>query len=168
MWEKEKLLVMKNSPFPTVFSKDLYSRHLKTRAHIWERVNSVLNSNISDLSKVTAVEVKKSDFCSVDEIWLWNRRKHCGKTRKCCLLPFSLSPTVFNALFSESLKPRIVGLSFITFIAQSQLFTTLSKRPFENIVGKGENAGNQHFLLFPPCFLALSSREISISASLKL
>ena len=22
----------------------------------------------------------------------------------------------------------------------------------ENIVGKGENAGNQHFLLFPKCF----------------
>ena len=22
----------------------------------------------------------------------------------------------------------------------------------ENIVGKGENAGNQHFFLFPPCF----------------
>ena len=32
------------------------------------------------------------------------------------------------------------------------------KRPvgiylFEKIVGKGENAGNQHFLLFPLCFL---------------
>ena len=25
-------------------------------------------------------------------------------------------------------------------------------RAFENIVGKGENAGNQHFLLFPQCF----------------
>ena len=30
---------------------------------------------------------------------------------------------------------------------------TLRKQPFENIVGKGENAGNQHFLLFPQCFL---------------
>ena len=35
----------------------------------------------------------------------------------------------------------------------SQFLTTLTKRPFENIVGKGENAGNQHFLLFPQCFL---------------
>ena len=25
-------------------------------------------------------------------------------------------------------------------------------KPFENTVGKGENAGNQHFLLFPQCF----------------
>ena len=29
---------------------------------------------------------------------------------------------------------------------------TLGKKPFENIVGKGEYAGNQHFLLFPQCF----------------
>ena len=26
------------------------------------------------------------------------------------------------------------------------------KRASENIMGKGENAGNQHFLLFPQCF----------------
>ena len=30
---------------------------------------------------------------------------------------------------------------------------TLKKKPFENIVGKGENAGNQHFLFFPQCIL---------------
>ena len=30
---------------------------------------------------------------------------------------------------------------------------TQGKKPFENIVGKEENAGNQHFLLFPQCFL---------------
>ena len=28
------------------------------------------------------------------------------------------------------------------------------KRPVETILGKGENAGNQHFLLFPKCFLS--------------
>ena len=27
------------------------------------------------------------------------------------------------------------------------------KKHFENIVGKGENVDNQHFLLFPQCFL---------------
>ena len=35
---------------------------------------------------------------------------------------------------------------------QSQLLMTLTKMTFENIVGKGENAGNQHILLFPQCF----------------
>ena len=29
---------------------------------------------------------------------------------------------------------------------------TLKKKHFENIVGKGENAGNQNFILFPQCF----------------
>ena len=39
------------------------------------------------------------------------------------------------------------------FNTQSRLLTTSRKKPFENIVGKGENAGNQHFLLFPQRFL---------------
>ena len=29
---------------------------------------------------------------------------------------------------------------------------TLREEAFENILGKGENAGNQHFLIFPKCF----------------
>ena len=33
----------------------------------------------------------------------------------------------------------------------------------ENIVGKGENAGSQHFFLFPQCFL-----KASFSGSLKV
>ena len=33
----------------------------------------------------------------------------------------------------------------------------------ENIVGKEENAGNQHFLLFPQCF-----QKFSMSGSLKV
>ena len=28
-------------------------------------------------------------------------------------------------------------------------------KAFENIVGNGENAGNQHFLLFPHCFSSI-------------
>ena len=36
-------------------------------------------------------------------------------------------------------------------------------KPFENIVGKGENAGNHHFLLFP-CFLHFP-KQISIFQS---
>ena len=31
--------------------------------------------------------------------------------------------------------------------------------PFENIVGKEGNAGNQHFLLFPQCFLPIPKRS---------
>ena len=38
---------------------------------------------------------------------------------------------------------------------------TLKKGPFENILGKGENAGRQYFLLIPKCFRPFS-KQISI------
>ena len=38
----------------------------------------------------------------------------------------------------------------------------------ENIVGKGENAGNQHFLLFPQSFLHFLNAEISILSAFNL
>ena len=40
---------------------------------------------------------------------------------------------------------------------------TMYKKPFENILGKGENAGNQHFLLFPPCFLPFPKTNFNFS-----
>ena len=43
---------------------------------------------------------------------------------------------------------------------------TLRKNPFEEIAGKGENAGDQHFLLFPQCFLPF--QKPSSSGSLKV
>ena len=48
------------------------------------------------------------------------------------------------------------------FTRQSQLLTTLRKKALENTEGKGENAGNQHFFLFPQCFLPYRGREIII------
>ena len=47
------------------------------------------------------------------------------------------------------------------FTTQSQFLMTLRKKSFENIVGKAENADNQHFLLFPQCFLPFP-KQISI------
>ena len=38
---------------------------------------------------------------------------------------------------------------------------TLKKKSYENIVGKEENAGNQHFLLFPQCFPPYSRQKSS-------
>ena len=40
------------------------------------------------------------------------------------------------------------------------------KKPSENIVGKGENAGNQHFLLFPQCFLPFAIHVSSFTLHL--
>ena len=54
---------------------------------------------------------------------------------------------------------------FTPFTIQSRILTTLKKKPFENSVGKGENAGNQHFLLFPHCFLPFFNQIIIFSAT---
>ena len=40
-----------------------------------------------------------------------------------------------------------------SFAAQSRILTTLRKRPFENVVGKGEHAGYHYFLHLSQCFL---------------
>ena len=84
---------------------------------------------------------------------------------------FSFSHNSFKSCLSKSHEP---------FITQSELLLILTKRPFENNVRKGENAGNQHFLLFPQCFkpsqtyfkfsvtFVLSSAMLSNWTSLKI
>ena len=44
----------------------------------------------------------------------------------------------------------------------------LRKKPFENIVGKGENAGNQHFLVIPQCFLSFPKTNFNFSVKFNL
>ena len=46
------------------------------------------------------------------------------------------------------------------FIIRFRLLMTLKKKALENTVGKGENAGNQHFLLFPKCFLLYQGEKL--------
>ena len=41
------------------------------------------------------------------------------------------------------------------------------KKPFENIVGKGENAVLQHFLLFPKCFIS-NIKKCTLRAIMRL
>ena len=54
------------------------------------------------------------------------------------------------ALYCRSIMGRLK-----LYTIQSRLWTTLKKTAFENMVGKGENAGNQHFLLFSLFFFSL-------------
>ena len=53
------------------------------------------------------------------------------------------------------------GLDIIDklFTTQSRLLKIQRKKALENIVGKGENVDNQHFLLFPHCFLPFPSQS---------
>ena len=43
-----------------------------------------------------------------------------------------------------------------------QLTFRIWKEDFESILGKGENAGNQHFLVFPKIFPVLKKKEKTI------
>ena len=81
---------------------------------------------------------------------------------------FLLFPQCFQkACFPGASKEVIVWewvIQILPFTIQSQLLMTLRKEAFENIFGKAENAGNQHFLLFPKCFLPYL-KQISIYES---
>ena len=59
-------------------------------------------------------------------------------------------------MFNPSADNKILALSKLKAFADVkfilvQMVQFLNERE-ENTVGKGENAGNQHFLLFPQCF----------------
>ena len=43
---------------------------------------------------------------------------------------------------------------------------TLKKKPFKNIVRKGENADNHHFLLLPQCYRPISKRTFVVNLPL--
>ena len=74
---------------------------------------------------------------------------------KCVFDPFGELSAIF-------IKFEIVVCKLFT--TQFRLLITLKKKPFENIVGTEENAGNQHFLHFPQCFLPFP-KQISIFPS---
>ena len=60
------------------------------------------------------------------------------------------------------MKQNILYFQYITLFLYHTIltFNNPKEESFGNTVGKGENAGNQHFLLFPRCFL-LYQREKS-------
>ena len=73
---------------------------------------------------------------------------------------FSFSPSVFKRLELQTHKKlwlvweRVNPLNSHTMTA----FNYLGKEPLENILEIEENADNQHFLLFPRCFLPFQTK----------
>ena len=71
---------------------------------------------------------------------------------------FSFSLSVFKRLVLQTRKNQaLFGKGLNTM--HCRLLMTLEKMPFENIVRKRVNSSNQHFLLFPQCFLLNSINE---------
>ena len=80
---------------------------------------------------------------------------------------FYFSPNVFKSLFLTlyhiitAFNGPVQEAFLKTLWEKEKMLVTCKRGPFENNVGKGENAGNQHFLLFPECFL-LFLKQISL------
>ena len=67
---------------------------------------------------------------------------------------FTLPKTTFNiSVTFVLLSANAFNLDQSKILMFGKELMTLRKIAFENIIGKGENAGNQHFLLFPLCLL---------------
>ena len=85
-----------------------------------------------------------------------------GIKRKKCWLPLpalSAFPTlILEAFFTRDITCQDCVVKISPFTTQSQLLTTSKKKLFENIVGKDENAGNQHFLCFSQSFLLIRNQ----------
>ena len=108
----------------------------------------------------THADYKLYKCTSVDGICL---RKTWDGIRLCHGLASDISKSISqfaSQSFHSSLHACIDSLPH-KFI---QLLTNLYKKPFENILEKGENTGNQHFLLFPQCSQAFPE-QISIFQS---
>ena len=56
-------------------------------------------------------------------------------------------------VFCKQASLHLAAIGTFTHSHTMTSFDAPWKQAFENIVGKGENAGNQYFLLFPLCFL---------------
>ena len=73
---------------------------------------------------------------------------------------FLLSHNAFNGNFTFFGLGLTLYHTIPTFNDPEKAFENIAEGAFENIT-EGENAGNQHFLLFQPCFLSFPN-HISI------
>ena len=60
---------------------------------------------------------------------------------------------IFKILLQLYESPGLCGKGLKPFTPQILILTYQQQAAFENIVGKGEIARNERFLLFPQCFL---------------
>ena len=88
---------------------------------------------------------------------------------QCHAFLFSIhKSSVFNVFSSIVWQPQLhKALPNFTVIQTCNInpfpmtpFDRSGKTPFQSIVGKGENAGDQHFLLFPQCFLLYQRQKL--------
>ena len=84
-----------------------------------------------------------------------------GKKYLICLSKLTaFAVDTLSSLFTKRQNFRVVQIKSINFSAHKLNVAKMMFSPcnrVENIVRKEENAGHQHFLLFPQCFQKVSS-----------
>ena len=80
-------------------------------------------------------------------------------------LEINQSYTVVTAIINSILNDNILHWSNLKAFADNEINVTENLKfvleRIENIMARGENAGYQHFLLFPQCFQKLSFSGLS-------
>ena len=155
---------MSNSSFPTVFSR-LVLQARKNQGLYGKGLNHYLtyyqttNFRLFQTEKVCRRQFRIDE----NERVIQTSRKHCGKRRNCSLRAISPFPTVFSkACFPWVSKGVIVWewvnnkfLDVTKLKAFADIKSNVAKMTIflfdrlENSVGKGENDGYMHSLLFP-------------------
>ena len=151
-WKRINCSLRAISPFPAVFSEDLFCRHIKTRAwfgkgltlyQIAEFQTQLYWRNLQPFKKITDEQVEDT----------------VGKEEDTGYHIYSFFQNVFKRLLSvvKSWCCFLDSLTIYTVI--ETLFSTVEKRDFGNFLGKEENAVTCIFQLccLPYWLLVLSS-----------
>ena len=80
------------------------------------------------------------------------------KEKLLVMINFSFSHSVFKRLALQTGKKQGLFEKGLTLYYTSLIVSDPEKETFDNVVGKGENAGNQYFLLFQQCFYSSQSK----------
>ena len=106
LWIKEKLLLRAISPFSTLFLKDLYGKHEKTRDCLGKGQLFIKQQNFRPVQFERLC--RQQYRCNFhNEFHYEKNRKHCVKRRKCWLPAFSPFPTMFSkSPFLKVIKSR--------------------------------------------------------------
>ena len=146
LWEKEKLLVVSNFSLSRSVFKRIVMQTRKNQGLFRKRLNglimvtSIIFLHITALSTVSTARAPAAALCTFS-----SSSPHINVKN----LTLSFSPS--NNLATCDIKGKFWNI--FTLYCKIQIFNDLRNTLYEKIVGKVENAGNQHFLLFPQSFL---------------
>ena len=130
---------------------------------VWKRVNSLPNDIILNQSRLKAIVDDKINVIQKVNFDLRRVESIVGKGENAAYQHFLLFPQCLQnfSSYRSLANDKILNQSKLKSIADDKINViqkvNFDLRRIENIVRKRENAGYQHFLLFPQCFQKLSS-----------